>query len=102
MSAEKRRPGTNGTASQASTAANSTSVPRSADTICVVRHGDVEAEVWAAYLDGFAAGLAEANRRMSEALEAALAGPNGYGLTGRAETAGEIVRRLGRVMEVRT
>lgn len=67
---------------------------RHADTTLITTHGAVEDEVRAAYLDGFAAGLAEANRRMTEALEEAIAGPDGYGLTGRRETARQIVRRL--------
>lgn len=67
---------------------------RRAASALMTTHEAVEAEVQAAYLDGFAAGLAEANRRMTEALEEAIAGPDGYGLTGRQETAKQIVRRL--------
>lgn len=67
---------------------------RHADTALITTHGAVEDEVRAAYLDGFGAGLAEANRRMTEALEAAIAGSHGYDLTGRRETARQIVRRL--------
>lgn len=76
--------------------------PPGPDDRVLIRHRDVEDECWAAYLDGFAAGLAEANRRMTEALTSAVAGPTSYGLTARQESARDIVHRLARTLEVRT
>lgn len=64
------------------------------DDLYLARHRDIEAEMHAAYLDGFGAGLAEANRRMTEALEEAIAGPDGYGIEPGPSTARDTVRRM--------
>ncbi len=66
------------------------------DRTLTTRHRDIEAEVFAAYLDGFAAGLHEANVRMSAAMDAALGGPHGYGLEryGQSPSGRESIRRM--------
>jgi hypothetical protein len=81
------------------TTADST-VSRTADDWFLARHDEIESETYAAYLDGFAAGLAEANKRFGDALDAALAGPHGYGLeaAGVAPSAAEAIRRMLRGM----
>ena len=70
------------------------SVPRSADNLVLTRHRDIEAEAYSAYLDGFAAGLHEANVRMTAAIDEMLGGPDGYGLEIGPVSAKEAIRRM--------
>ncbi len=72
------------------------SVGLSPDRTLTTRHRDIEAEVFAAYLDGFAAGLHEANVRMSAAMDAALGGEHGYGFEryNQSPSGKESIRRM--------